>query len=145
MIPLSTLHTRTFSHHKHFDHDMLIRKDYQGMEIASQLCWPINSLCTFCWERRIFDVEIYDNPDYKENKSGTKHPFVPSSCSPSRDFYTHTAFSVDAGMIKVKPTIVWLPRLSPQMVGSAPSNHYLGGRVARPLNGLPHAPLAYHR
>ena len=83
--------------------------------------------------------------DYKVNKSGTKHPFVPSSRSPSRVFYTHTAFSVDAGMIEVKPTIVWLPRLSPQMVGSAPSDHYLGSRVARPLNSLLHAPLAYRR
>jgi len=73
----------------------------------------------------------------------TKHPLVPSSRSTSRVFYTRTAFSVDAGMIKVKPTIVWLLRLSSQMVGSAPSNHYLGGRVARPLNGIPHEPLVY--
>jgi len=86
-----------------------------------------------------------DNSDYKENKGGTKHPFVPSSRSPSRVFYTHTAFSVDAGMIKVKPTIVWLPRLSLQMVGSAPSNHYLGSQVARPLNSLPHEPLVNSR
>jgi hypothetical protein len=27
------------------------------------------------------------------------------------------------------------------MVGSAFSDHYLGGRVARPLNGLPHEPF----
>jgi hypothetical protein len=33
-----------------------LRIDYQGMGIASQLCWPINSLYTFCWERRVFDV-----------------------------------------------------------------------------------------
>jgi len=78
------------------------------------------------------------------NKSETKHPFVPSSRSPLHVFYTRIAFSMDAGMIEVKPTIEWLQKLSPQiMVGSAPSNHYLGGRVARPLNGLPHALLPY--
>jgi len=86
-----------------------------------------------------------DSSDYMENESGTKHHFVPSSCSPLHVFYTRTAFSVDAGMIEVKPTIVWLPRLSPQMVGSAPSDHYIGSRVARPLNGLPHKPLVYRR
>jgi len=48
-------------------------------------------------------------------------------------------------MIKVKPTIEWLPRLNPQSIGSVPSDHYLGGRVARPVNGLPHEPLAYRR
>ena len=47
-----------------------------------------------------------------------------------------TAFSVITGMFGVEPTIEWLPRLSPQLVGSASSDHYLGGRVARPLNGL---------
>ena len=82
-----------------------------------------------------------DNSDYKRYKSGTKLPFVPSSRSPSRVSYMHTMFSVSAGMIEVKPTIEWLPRLSPQLVGSAPSDHYLDGRVARPLNGLPHEPL----
>jgi hypothetical protein len=66
-----------------------------------------------------------------------KHPFVPSSCSPSRAFYMRAAFSVIAGMFGVKPTIEWLQRLSPQLVGSASSDHYLGERVARPLNGLP--------
>jgi len=86
-----------------------------------------------------------DNSDYKGNESGTKLPFVPSSRNPSRISYIRTAFSVSAGMIKVKPTIKWLPRLSPQLVGSVPSNHYLGGRVARLLNGLPHEPLAYRR
>jgi hypothetical protein len=51
------------------------------------------------------------------------------------------AFSVIAGMFEVEPTIEWLPRLSPQLVGSAPSDHYLGGWEARPLNGLPHEPF----
>ena len=51
------------------------------------------------------------------------------------------AFSVIAGMFGVEPTIEWLPRLSPQLVGSAFSDHYLGGWVARPLNGLPHEPF----
>ena len=37
-----------------------------------------------------------------------------------------------AGMFGVEPTIERLPRLSPHMVGSAFSDHYLGGRVARP-------------
>ena len=50
-------------------------------------------------------------------------------------------FSVIAGMFEVEPTIEWLPRLSPQLVGSAPSDHYLGGWEARPLNGLPHEPF----
>jgi hypothetical protein len=54
-----------------------------------------------------------DNSVYRENKSGTKHPFVPSSRSPSRVFYTRTAFSVDAGMIEVKATIVWLLETEP--------------------------------
>jgi hypothetical protein len=86
-----------------------------------------------------------DNSDYEGYKSGTKHPFVPSSRSPSRVFYMRTAFSMSAGMIEVKPTIEWLPRLSPQLVGSASSGHYLGSWVARPLNGLPHEPLSYRR
>ncbi len=51
------------------------------------------------------------------------------------------ASSVIAGMFGVEPIIDWLPRLSPHMVGSAFSDHYLGGRVARPLNGLPHEPF----
>ena len=72
-----------------------------------------------------------------------KHPFVPSSSSPSRAFYMRAASSVIAGMFGVKPIIEWLPRLSPHMVGSAFSDHYLGGRVARPLNGLPHESLVY--
>ena len=76
-----------------------------------------------------------NNSDYKENESGTKHPFPPSSCSPSRAFFMRTAFSVIAGMIKGKPAIEWLPRLSPQSIGYASSDHYLDGRVARPLNG----------
>jgi hypothetical protein len=62
-----------------------------------------------------------DNSDYKGYKSGTKLPFIPSCRSPSRVSYMHTAFSVSAGMIEVKLTIEWLPRLSPQLVGSAPS------------------------
>ena len=70
-----------------------------------------------------------------------KHPFVPSSRSPSRAFYMRAASSVIAGMFGVEPTIERLPRLSPHMVGSAFSDHYLGGRVARPLNGLPHEPF----
>jgi hypothetical protein len=82
-----------------------------------------------------------DNSDYKETVGGTKHPFVPSSRSPSRAFYMRAASSVIAGMFGVEPTIEWLPRLSPHMVGSAFSDHYLGGRVARPLNGLPHEPF----
>ena len=86
-----------------------------------------------------------DNSDYKGYESGTKLPFVPSSRCPSRVSYIRTAFSVSAGMIKIKPTIEWLPRLNPQLVGSVPFDHYLGGRVARPLNGLPHGPLAYRR
>ena len=56
-----------------------------------------------------------------------------------------TVVASTADMIDVKPTIEWLPRLSPQLVGSASSNHYLCGRVARPLNGLPHKPLPYCR
>ena len=62
-----------------------------------------------------------NNSDYKGYKSGMKLPFVPSSRSPLRVSYMHTAFSVSAGMIEVKLTIEWLPRLSPQLVGSAPS------------------------
>ena len=31
--------------------------------------------------------------------------------------------------------------LSPQLVGSAFPDHYLDGRVARPLNGIPHEPF----
>ena len=53
-----------------------------------------------------------DNSDYKGYKSRTKLPFVPSSRSPSHVSYMRTAFSVSAGMIKVKPTFEWLPRLS---------------------------------
>ena len=82
-----------------------------------------------------------NNSDYEENKSGTKHPFVPSSRCPSRAFYMRASFSVIASMFKVEPTIEWLPRLSPQLVGSAFSDHYLGGWVARPLNSLPHYPF----
>ena len=75
-----------------------------------------------------------------------KHPFIPSSLIPSRAFYMRAAFSVMAGMFKVEPTIEWLPRLSPQLVGSASSDHYLNGWVARPLNGLPHEPFPdWHR
>jgi hypothetical protein len=69
------------------------------------------------------------------------HPFIPSSLIPSRAFYMRAAFSVMAGMFKVEPTIEWLPRLSPQLVGSASSDLYLNGWVARPLNGLPHEPF----
>ena len=86
-----------------------------------------------------------DNSNCKGYESGTKLAFVPSSRSPLRVSYILTAFSVSAGMIKVKPAIEWLPRLSPQLVGSVPSNHYLGGWVARLLNGLPHELLAYRR
>jgi hypothetical protein len=86
-----------------------------------------------------------DNSDYKGYKSGTKLPFVPSSRSRLRVSYMRTVFSVSAGMIKVKPTMKWLPRLSPQLVGSVPPDHYLGGQVARLLNGLPHEPLTYRR
>jgi hypothetical protein len=66
---------------------------------------------------------------------------IPSSPPPVAHRVLSTrcaAFSVIAGMFGVEPTIEWLPRLSPQLVGSAFSDHYLGGRVARPLNGLPH-------
>ena len=69
-----------------------------------------------------------NNSDYKGYESGTKLPFVLFSRSPLRVSYMRTAFSVSAGMIKVKPTIGWLPRLSPQLVGSAPSDHYLDCR-----------------
>jgi len=86
-----------------------------------------------------------DKTDYKGYQSGMKLPFVPSSRSPSRVSYMCTAFSMSAGKIKVKPTIEWLPRLSPRLVGSVPPDHYLGSRVARPLNGLPHEPLTYRR
>jgi hypothetical protein len=95
----------------------------------------------FCWERRVFVCLVYDNSDYKETEGGTEHPFVPSSRSPSRAFYMRTAFSVIACMFGVEPIIEWLPRLRPQLVGSASSDHYLDGRVARPLNGLPHEPF----
>jgi hypothetical protein len=67
--------------------------------------------------------------------------FDSSSCSPSRAFYMRAMFSVIAGMFGVEPTIEWLPRLSPQLIGSAPLDHYLGGWVARPLNGLLHKPF----
>jgi len=119
--------------------DKLI-KGYQGIlvGIALQLRCNINSPRMFCWEHRVFVCLVYDNSDYKEIESRTKHPFVPSSRSPSRAFYMRAAFSVIAGMFRVKPTIEWLPRLSPQLIGSASSDHYLGGRVARPLIGLPH-------
>ena len=42
---------------------------------------------------------------------------------------------------KVEPTIEWLLRLSPQLIGSVRFDHYLDGRVARPLNGLLHEPF----
>ncbi len=45
-------------------------------------------------------------------------------------------------MIELEPLIEWLPRLNPQLIGSAPSDHYFDGRVARPLNSLPHEPFA---
>ena len=45
------------------------------------------------------------------------------------------------GMFEVEPTIEWLPRLSPQLIGSACFDHYLDGWVARPLNGLLHEPF----
>ena len=86
-----------------------------------------------------------NNSDYKGHKSGTKHPFVLSSRSPSCVSYMQAAFSVSAVMINVKPTIEWLPRLSPQLIGTVSSDHYLSSRVARPLNGLPHEPLPYCR
>jgi hypothetical protein len=82
-----------------------------------------------------------NNSDYEENESGTKHPFIPFSRSPSRAFYMRAAFSVITGMFEVEPAIEWLPRLCPQLVGSASSDHYLGSRVARLLNGLPHDPF----
>jgi hypothetical protein len=72
--------------------------------------------------------------------------FDSSSHSPSRAFYMRAIFSVITGMVGVEPTIEWLPRLSPQLIGSAPLDHYLGGWVARPLNGLLHEPfLNWHR
>ena len=72
--------------------------------------------------------------------------FDSSSRSPSRAFYMRAIFSVITGMVGVEPTIEWLPRLSPQLIGSAPLDHYLGGWVARPLNGLLHEPfLDWHR
>ena len=122
--------------------DKLI-KGYQGIlvGIALQLRCNINSPRMFCWEHRVFVCLVYDNSDYKEIESGTKHPFVPSSRSPSHAFYMRPAFSVIAGMFGIKPTIEWLPTLSPQLVGSAFSDYYLGGQVARLLNGLPHEPL----
>jgi hypothetical protein len=46
-----------------------------------------------------------------------------------------------AGMFEVEPTIEWLPRLSPQLIGSVRFDHYLDGWVARPLNGLLHEPF----
>ena len=51
-----------------------------------------------------------------------------------------------AGMFEVEHTIEWLSRLSPQLIGSAPFDHYLDGWVARPLNGLLHELfLDWHR
>ena len=46
-----------------------------------------------------------------------------------------------SGMFEVEPTIEWLPRLSPQLVGSVRFDHYLDGWVARPLIGLLHEPF----
>jgi hypothetical protein len=55
-------------------------------------------------------------------------------------------FTMIAGMFEVEPTIEWLSRLSPQLIGSAPFDHYLDGWVARPLNGLLHELfLDWHR
>ncbi len=51
------------------------------------------------------------------------------------------ASSSIAGIIGAELTIEWFPRLSPHMDGSAFSGHYLGGWVARPLNGLAHEPF----
>jgi hypothetical protein len=50
-------------------------------------------------------------------------------------------FTMIPGMLEVGPTIEWLSRLSPQLVGSARFDHYLDGRVARPLSGLLHEPF----
>jgi hypothetical protein len=41
-----------------------------------------------------------DNSIYEENKSGTKHPFVPSSRCPSRAFYMRTSFSLALTIIQ---------------------------------------------
>ncbi len=45
------------------------------------------------------------------------------------------AFSVVAGMIEFEPTIEWLPRLSPQSIGSEPSDHYRLPIVVEPSGG----------
>ena len=72
--------------------------------------------------------------------------FDSSSRSPLHAFYMRAIFSVIAGMVGVEPTIEWLPRLSPQLIGSERFDHYLDGWVARPLNGLLHEPfLDWHR
>ncbi len=88
-----------------------------------------------------FLLSAHGKVEYKGAEGGTKHPFVPSSCSPSSAFYMRAASSSIAGIIGAEPTIEWFPRLSPHMDGSAFSGHYLGSRVVRPLNGLPHEPF----
>ena len=46
-----------------------------------------------------------------------------------------------SGMFEVEPTIEWLSKLSPQLIGSVRFDNYLDSRVARPLNGLLHEPF----
>ncbi len=124
----------------------ILRIDYQGMwdsftALLALLIARARSVGNVAYLMFSFN----DNSDYEENKSGTKHPFAPFSCSPSRAVYMHATISVVPGMIEVEPTIGWLPNLSPQSIGSALSDHYLDGRVARPLNGQPHEPFPDHR
>jgi hypothetical protein len=88
--------------------------DYQGMwdsftALLALLIARAHSVANVAYLMFSFN----DNSDYKENKSGAKHPFTPSSCSPSRAFYMRATISVVPGMIKVEPAIWVAPKLEP--------------------------------
>ncbi len=109
---------------------------------ANQTRYSIRSLTS---SGTVFDRRNRRREKFPREQYWNTASLRPSPRGPSRAFYMHAAFSVVAGMIEVEPLIEWLPRLSPQSIGSAPSDHYLDGRVARPLNGRPHEPFTDRR
>ena len=85
-----------------------VRIDYQGMGIASQLCWPINSPRTFCWERRVFVcLALTIIQIIRETRAERSIPPSPPLVA-HRVFSTHQSQANNCVAPKTEPANGWL-------------------------------------